>query len=69
MTVRLNVVLSDDLDRDLDLAAKTNQTTKSEIMRKAMQVYLSALEGKANGLKLGLADPKTKILQTEFVGL
>jgi hypothetical protein len=30
---------------------------------------LAAREGKQRGLKIGLVEPKTKKLQTEFVGL
>lgn len=69
MSARFNVVLSDDLNRDIDKAVAANETNKSELLRKALQLYLAALDGKARGLKLGLVDPKTEKMQTEFIGL
>lgn len=69
MSVRFNVVLSDDLNRAIDQVAEESETNKSEILRKALQLFLAAREGKQNGLKLGLVEPQTKLLQTEFIGL
>ncbi|GKT25080.1 MULTISPECIES: ribbon-helix-helix protein, CopG family [Comamonadaceae] len=69
MSVRFNVVLSDDLNREIDRAAQETETNKSEILRKALQLFLTAREGKQRGLKLGLVEPKTEKLQTEIVGL
>lgn len=69
MSVRFNVVLSDDLNREIDEAVKKSESSKSEILRKALQLYLAAREGKERGLKLGLVEPKTDKLQTEIVGL
>ncbi len=69
MSVRFNVVLSDDLNRAIDEAVVESETSKSEILRKALQLYLAAREGSRRGLKLGLVEPKTEKLQTEIVGL
>lgn len=69
MSVRFNVVLSDDLNREIDQAVEESETSKSEILRKALQLYLAAREGSRRGLKLGLVEPKTEKLQTEIVGL
>jgi predicted transcriptional regulator len=69
MSVRFNIVLSDDLNHEIDKAAEETESNKSEIMRKALQLYLAAREGKQRGLKLGLVEPKTDKLQTEIVGL
>lgn len=69
MSVRFNVVLSDDLNREIDRAAEEAETNKSEILRKALQLFLAAREGKQRGLKLGLVEPKTEKLQTEIIGL
>ncbi|NQD36018.1 ribbon-helix-helix protein, CopG family [Permianibacter sp. IMCC34836] len=69
MSVRFNVVLSDDLNNELDRVVAEAETNKSEILRKALQLYLAAREGKQRGLKLGLANPQTKQLETEIVGL
>ena len=69
MAVRFNVVLSDDLSRAIDEAAAESETNKSEILRKALQLYLAARDGKRRGLKLGLVEPASEKLQTEIVGL
>lgn len=69
MGVRYNVVMSDDLNRDLDRAADETETTKSEVVRKALQLYLAAREGQKKGLKVGLVEPETRVMQTEFIGL
>jgi predicted transcriptional regulator len=69
MSVRLNIVLSDDLNREIDKAATESETNKSEILRKALQLYLAAREGKRRGLKVGLVEPENNKLQTEIVGL
>lgn len=69
MSVRFNVVLSDDLNREIDRAADEAETNKSEILRKALQLYLAARDGKQRGLKLGLVEPKSQKLETEIIGL
>jgi predicted transcriptional regulator len=69
MSTRFNVILSDDLNREIDRVAAETETNKSEILRKALQLYLAARDGKQRGLKLGLVEPKTEKLQTEIVGL
>jgi metal-responsive CopG/Arc/MetJ family transcriptional regulator len=69
MSVRFNVVLSDDLNREIDQVVRETESSKSEILRKALQLYLAARAGSQRGLKLGLVEPKTEKLQTEIVGL
>jgi predicted transcriptional regulator len=69
MSARFNVVMSDELNRDLDAAAEESETTKSDVIRKALQLFLAARDGNRRGLKVGLVDPKTERMQTEFVGL
>ncbi len=69
MSARFNVVLSDELNQAVDAAVAGSESTKSEILRKALQLYLAAREGSKRGLKLGLIDPETHKLQTEIVGL
>jgi predicted transcriptional regulator len=69
MSARFSIVMSDELNRDLDTAAEESETTKSEIFRKALQLFLAARDGNRRGLKLGLIDPKTEKMQTEIVGL
>jgi predicted transcriptional regulator len=69
MSARFNVVMSDELNRDLDSAAEESETTKSDVIRKALQMFLAARDGTRRGLKVGLVDPKTEKMQTEFIGL
>ena len=69
MSVRFNVVLSDDLNREIEQVMGESETTKSEILRKSLQLYLAARDGSRRGLKLGLVEPITEKLQTEIVGL
>ena len=53
----------------IDKVAKDAETNKSEILRKALQLFLAAHEGKRQGLKIGLVEPKTDKLKTEIIGL
>lgn len=69
MSVRFNVVLSDDLNSEIEKVAHDTESNKSEILRKALQLFLAAREGKQRGLKLGLVEPTSEKLQTEIVGL
>ena len=69
MSARFNVVLSDELNQAVDAAVIESETTKSEILRKALQLYLAAREGSQRGLKLSLIDRKTQELKTEIIGL
>ena len=69
MSMRFNVVLSDDLNREIDRAVTESESSKSEILRKALQLYLAARDGSRRGLRLGLVDAETKQLKTEIVGL
>ncbi|WP_020203533.1 ribbon-helix-helix protein, CopG family [Cupriavidus sp. WS] len=69
MSVRFNVVLSDDLNREIDRVAAETESNKSEILRKALQLFLTARDGKQRGLKIGLVEPKSEKMQTEIIGL
>lgn len=69
MTVRYNVVLSDELNKEIEEAAKESQSTKSEVMRKALTLYLAAQEASERGLRVGFFEPDTKEVKTEVIGL
>jgi predicted transcriptional regulator len=69
MSARFNVVLSDELNREIDRVAAESETNKSEILRKSLQLFLAAREGKKSGLKVGLVDPESDKIKTEIVGL
>jgi len=66
--VRFSLTLSDELNQEIDKAAAESEVNKNDILRKALQLYLAARDGKKRGYKLGLAKPDT-ILDTEIVGL
>ncbi len=68
---RFSVALSDELNAAIETTVIETESSKNEILRKALQLYLAAYEGKKNkNLKLGLiASDKSNELQTEFVGL
>jgi predicted transcriptional regulator len=68
MSARFNIVLSDDLNKALDQVVDESETSKSDVLRKALTLYLAAREGSRKGLKLGLAE-KSEDLKTEIVGL
>ena len=69
MGTRFNLVLSDDLVRDMDKAARASFSNKSEVLRKALQLYLAAIDAQSRGLKIGFFEPDAEKLQTEVVGL
>ena len=68
MPVRLNVVLSDDLNNAIDNEV-TGLHTKSEFFRKAFQLYLAVLESQRNGNKVCFVNAQTQVIETELVGL
>lgn len=65
----MNLVLSDDLNRAIEQVVTESESNKSEVIRKALQLFIAAQEGKKRGLKLGLMEPQTRRMETEFVGL
>ncbi|MFD2174060.1 hypothetical protein [Rhodobacter lacus] len=69
MSVRMNLVLSDDLNSAIEQVVTESESNKSEVIRKALQLFIAAQEGKKRGLKLGLVEPQTRRMETEFVGL
>lgn len=68
MSVRLNLLLSDELNTQIEKVVVDRETTKADVLRKAIALYVAATEGKEKGLKVGLARPD-QTLETEFVGL
>ena len=68
MSVRLNLLLSNELNTQIDKVAEERETTKADVLRKAIALYVAATAGKEKGLKVGLARADQK-LETEFVGL
>jgi len=69
MSVRLNLVLSDDLDREISRVADDAESSKSEVLRKALQLYLEATNAAKRGLQVGLVNPTTNVVETKIIGL
>lgn len=69
MSVHLNVVLSDHLNREIDRVVQESESSKSEVFRKALQLFLAARDGSRDGLKIGFFDADTQKMETEIVGL
>ena len=68
MSVRLNLILSDELNAQIELVVEKRESTKAEVLRKAIALYLAASDGKERGLKLGLVNADQPLV-TEIVGV
>lgn len=66
--IRMNITISEDLADKLNALSDQNDTTKSEIFRKALTLFDLAQEGKREGKKLALVGNGGQVL-TEIVGL
>jgi len=66
---KLNVTLSSELDDKLNEIAEFDSTTKSEILRKSLQLYIAGRENSRKGMKLYLIDPIDQKNKTEIIGL
>ncbi|MDR6696277.1 ribbon-helix-helix protein, CopG family [Stenotrophomonas sp. 1337] len=70
MSVRMNIVLSDDLKKALDQVSAETEQSASETLRKALHLYLAARENTRSGeRKLGFFDAKTRQVDGEVIGL
>lgn len=69
MTVRFSLTMSEELDREIDRAAEETSTDRSEIVRKALQLFIEARRWQKQGLKLGLVEPESEKMRVEIVGL
>jgi metal-responsive CopG/Arc/MetJ family transcriptional regulator len=68
MTVRLTLVLSDDLIQAINRVVEADASSRAEVFRKALQL-LAAHDGHRRGLKVGLVEPISGALLAEVVGL
>jgi len=68
MSTRYNLVLSGDLDRQLDEVVEEDECSKAEVLRKALALYLAARNAHRGGMKVGLADAVSNRLQQEIIG-
>ena len=66
--VRKQLIIQAEIDQHLAAKAVDTGTTVSEVVRKAITLYIIATEKKQQGLKLGFARPD-QTLETEVIGL
>lgn len=66
--VRKQLIMPADMDRQLTELAQKNGTTASEILRKALTLYLVASEKKEQGYKMGFVR-SDQPLDVEVIGL
>ena len=66
--IRLNLTVSDELAQRLNELSGESQTSKSEILRKALTLFDVAREGKRSGKRLALVGDGGQVT-TEIVGL
>lgn len=66
--VRLNLQLSDELNRILEEIAEDTGSSRSDVIRQAVALMKVAHDGKKEGRHLGLVTD-AKRLETEIVGL
>jgi len=66
--IRMNITIPDELAEKLGVLSERSDTTKSEILRKALILFSVAQEGTREGKKLALVGDKGQVV-TEIVGL
>lgn len=67
-TVRKQLLMPAEMDYQLTELARKEGTTASEILRRALTLYLLAHEKKAEGLKMGFAR-QDQTLEVEIIGI
>jgi predicted transcriptional regulator len=66
--VRRQILISAEMDHHLNQLAQEGETTSAEIVWKAINLYLIAVERQKAGLKLGFSKHADRF-ETEVVGL
>lgn len=66
--VRKQLLIPAEVDQRLTAIALDAGTTVSEVVRKAITLYIIAIDKQQQGLKLGFARPD-QMLETEIIGL
>jgi hypothetical protein len=67
--VRLSVDVAPELDAILEQLAKDVHGTKSDVLRKGIALLQVAVDAKKQGQKFGVANPNTKLLEREIIGI
>ena len=68
MSVRFNITMSNDLNNAIDEAAAETDTTKTEIMRKALTMYLAVRRGPSREISWALQMPRPNNLRQSSLG-
>lgn len=68
-TIRLSLDVSPELYETIEGLAKDSHTTKSGVLRKAIELIRVANEAKHRGQLVGIVDKKNKRLVREIVGV
>lgn len=68
MSTRYNLVLAGNLERQLDEIVEQDESSKAEVLRKALALYITARNGHRRGMKVGFADAASNQLQQEIIG-
>lgn len=66
--VRKQLIIPAEMDQNLTQIAQESGTTASEIVRKALTLYMVAVERKREGMKFGFVKQADR-LDTEVIGL
>jgi predicted transcriptional regulator len=67
-TIRLNVNITDELNRRLDLMAEKSGSSKSDLLRKAIVLMDLAVNENSKGNVLAIADKNHHVLR-EIIGV
>ena len=65
----LTLTLSSDLDKKLNEVIKEDKTSKDEVFRKALLLFIEARKGIRDGMELQLKDPEDKGTHINIIGL
>lgn len=66
--VRKQLIIPTEMDQRLTCLAEESGTTAAEIVGKALELYVIAIEKKRQGLKLGFARSE-QVFEIEVIGL
>lgn len=69
MSARLHIILSKDLNAEVERVVDETESNRSEIIRKALHLYVAAHDAKKRGLKLCLVNAETDKVETQIIGL
>lgn len=67
--IRLSLDVSPEVFETIEDLAKTSHTTKSAVLRKAIELIRIASDAKRHGQAVGIVDRKNKRLVREIVGV